>query len=293
MIGTNLTLQITQPQGKHWYYFKADYKFCSAIDSIELENISIKYSKNNIKVCNGKITSINLNVQTPIQYDIIWFVNNDTFETNNISTLNIIPNNTQTIKFSIHNILGCEIFDSLKLIVYDLPQVDAFVDKPIIFKGEQVQLNATQNQGYSYNWSPIDLISNPIISNPTSTPLQNIIFTVIVKDTNYCINEDTVSVSVLEYECDLKQIFIPNAFSPNGDGINDELKVRSAILKTMNLEIYDRWGNKVFESNDINYGWNGKFKGQIEPAEVYGYIFSGECLQGEKITSKGNVTLLR
>ncbi len=293
LIGTNLTLQITQTQGKHWYYFKADYKFCSAIDSIELENVSIKYSKKNIEICNGKSASLNLNVQTPVQYDIIWFVNKDTFETNNISILNIIPNNSQTIKFSIHNTLGCEIFDSLELVVNALPQVDAIVDKPIILRGEQVQLNATKNPGYSYNWTPIILVSNAIIPNPTSTPLQNILFTVIIKDSNFCINEDTVSVSVLDYECDLKELFIPNAFSPNNDGENDVFKVRSKILKTMSLEVYNRWGNLIFKTDDINMSWDGTYKGQIEPAEVYGYIFSGECLLGEKITLKGNVTLLR
>lgn len=293
LIGTNLTLQITQPQGKKWYYFKANYKFCSTIDSIELENISIKYTKQNITVCDGKTITLNLNVQTPTQYDIIWFANNDTFETNNISTITLTPNNSQTVVFSIHNILGCEILDSLKITVYTLTQVDATIDKPIIYRGEIVQLNVTQNQGYLFNWTPIDLVSNSTIFNPTSSPIQNTLYTVIVTDANSCINEDTVSVIVLDYECNTKQIFIPNAFSPNGDGLNDEFKVRSAILKSLHLEIYNRWGNKIFESDDVNLGWNGKYKGQIEQAEVYGYLFVGECLQGERITLKGNVTLLK
>ena len=61
----------------------------------------------------------------------------------------------------------------------------------------------------------------------------------------------------------------------------------------MHLEIYNRWGVKVFESNTISDGWNGTFKGQTAPQDVYGYIFRGECLQGETIQLKGNITLIK
>jgi len=60
----------------------------------------------------------------------------------------------------------------------------------------------------------------------------------------------------------------------------------------MHLEIYDRWGHKVFESNDINEAWNGTYKSKPAPADTYGYYFIGECIQGEKISKKGNITLL-
>ena len=59
------------------------------------------------------------------------------------------------------------------------------------------------------------------------------------------------------------------------------------------LSIYDRWGNQVFETKDINAGWNGTYKNQIVQLETYGYYFEGECFQGEKITLKGNVTLVK
>ena len=293
LVGTNLTLQITQPQGSRWYYFKAYYNRCFVTDSIELENVSLKYTKQNSAVCIGKTATLNLNVQTPLQYDVIWYVNSDTFETNNISTLTVTPFVTQTVLFSVQNIFGCKADDSLVLTVNPVPAVDAAADKTIIYRGEQVQLTATQNQGYQYNWSPSVLLSNSGIFNPTSSPVQNTLYKVIVTDANQCVNEDTVSVKVLDYECNSEQIFIPNAFTPNGDGINDVFKVRSNILKFMHLEIYNRWGNKVFETDDINKSWDGSYKGQTEQEESYGYFFTGECFQGEKITLKGNVTLLK
>ena len=293
LIGTNLTLQITQPQGKKWYYFKADYKFCSTIDSIELENRSIKINPIDVAVCVGDSVTLKANVRTASQYDIIWISGNDTFETNNIDSIKIKPTASQSVFISVHNIYGCSADDSIVVSVNPTPAIDATVDKPVIFRGEQVQLTATQNQAYAYNWIPVNLVSNAAIFNPTSSPIQTTIYTVSVNDRNNCKNEDTVSVRVLDYTCDKSQIFIPSAFSPNGDGVNDVFLVRSTILKSSYLLIYDRWGNQVFETKDINAGWNGTYKNQVVQLETYGYYFEGECFQGEKITLKGNVTLVK
>jgi len=97
----------------------------------------------------------------------------------------------------------------------------------------------------------------------------------------------------MESLCDKSLVFIPNAFTPNGDRVNDEFRVRTNTLKNIQLIIYDRWGNKVFETNDISKGWDGSYKGRPAAVDAYGYFFTGECLQGEKISLKGNVTLLR
>ena len=140
---------------------------------------------------------------------------------------------------------------------------------------------------------PTEIVSSASIYNPIASPTQTTTFTVIVTDINTCSNKDTITVTVLNADCSSKSIYMPNAFSPNGDGINDVFMVRSSILKNMHLEIYDRWGNRVFETNNLNEGWNGTYKGQQAAEDAYGYYFSGECLQGNKITLKGNVTLLK
>lgn len=86
---------------------------------------------------------------------------------------------------------------------------------------------------------------------------------------------------------------LPTAFSPNGDGENDILYIRGLGIKEVNLKIYNRYGQLVFETNDLNTGWDGKLKGQPQPIETYCYVLSAVCIDGSKKTIKGNVTLLQ
>jgi len=86
---------------------------------------------------------------------------------------------------------------------------------------------------------------------------------------------------------------LPKAFSPNGDGENDILYVRGAGIETMDLKIYNRWGELVFESADISIGWDGKYKGTEAPVEAYGFVLNVTFVDGTTFNKKGNVTLLR
>ncbi len=93
--------------------------------------------------------------------------------------------------------------------------------------------------------------------------------------------------------CNDDALFIPNAFSPNDDQINDVLLVRGAEgFNSMNLIIYNRWGEKVFESSDPKIGWDGRFEGEPLSPDVYGYYLTVTCPAGT-IVDKGNITLLK
>jgi gliding motility-associated-like protein len=182
------------------------------------------------------------------------------------------------------------------LIVNTLPVIDAVADQPTVNINEPVQLNVLTTENLTYNWTPADLVSNANIQNPTAVLTQSTWFYVTATSTfgqTQCRFTDSVFVELNELTCSRKNVFIPNAFTPNGDGANDLFIPRSSILKSMKLVIYNRLGNQVFESNDINNGWDGNYKGQAAPEDAYGYYFIGECSQGEKITINGNVTLLR
>ena len=88
-------------------------------------------------------------------------------------------------------------------------------------------------------------------------------------------------------------IFVPKAFSPNGDGHNDILYVRGEYVQSIDFMVFNGWGIKVFETTDINTGWDGKFEGKIQPNGNYTYILTATTSDGKTVTLQGIVTLIR
>ncbi len=103
---------------------------------------------------------------------------------------------------------------------------------------------------------------------------------------------DTAYVTVSIKDCNAT-FFIPNSFSPNDDGNNDVLFVRGSGIKNIKLFIYNIWGEKVFETNNINKGWDGTHKGKPVNQGVYAYYLEGTFFNGQSFEQKGNVTLVR
>lgn len=88
-------------------------------------------------------------------------------------------------------------------------------------------------------------------------------------------------------------LYVPQIFSPNGDGLNDILYVYGNRLKSMKFIVYNRWGEKVFESKDKSMGWDGQFRGAVVQSGVYVYYLEAKVLEGEIVTQKGDITLVR
>ena len=201
---------------------------------------------------------------------------------------------TQSGKYTIplKTIHQCDSIIYLSLLVNPTPVINAVVDSGKIQKGKQVQLDIETLQNYIYLWQN-SIVSNPTIKNPTAVITEPIWFVVEATDPNTrCKSTDSVFVNIYYLPCNKNYIYIPNAFTPNNDGINDIFKVRSENLIKGDLVIFDRWGNKVFESDDLNIGWDGSYKGKKQQAENYGFFFTGTCEGGETVTIKGSITLL-
>lgn len=109
----------------------------------------------------------------------------------------------------------------------------------------------------------------------------------VVKDINGCIDLKEKIFQLFYY-----QIF-QLAFTPNGDGQNDLFLVRGGPFKTINVRIYNNWGQLIFETNDQAEGWNGTFNGTEQPIGVFVWVVEVEMFNGEKIKKTGDVTLLR
>lgn len=109
----------------------------------------------------------------------------------------------------------------------------------------------------------------------------------VVKDINGCLDSARKDITVILLPD------VPTAFTPNGDGQNDLFLVRGGPFKTINVRIYNNWGQLIFETNDQTEGWNGTFHGTEQPIGVFVWVVEVEMFNGEKIKKTGDVTLLR
>lgn len=145
-------------------------------------------------------------------------------------------------------------------------------------------------------WRPSTDLSCNNCATPIATIKENICYNVTATNIYGCAGSDTICVRAF---CENSQVFIPNAFSPDADGINDILMVRGTGIRSVkSFRVFNRWGQVVFDRanfapNDRNFGWDGKIKGTIAPVEVYVYTCDVICDNGTPFTYKGNVALIR
>jgi gliding motility-associated-like protein len=141
----------------------------------------------------------------------------------------------------------------------------------------------------NYSWIPD--VEECITSNCDSVydvPDQATVYVVFATDGYGCVNTDSVLVDINGY----MDVFVPNIFSPNGDGWNDHLEVRGPRLFNYSIEIYDRWGKRVFTSNEMKDFWDGTHNGRYLAPQTFVYMLSGETVLGERIIREGNVTII-
>ncbi|HEX5625613.1 MAG TPA: gliding motility-associated C-terminal domain-containing protein, partial [Saprospiraceae bacterium] len=147
--------------------------------------------------------------------------------------------------------------------------------------------------GRSFIWEPGEYFDCPTCSSVLVTVEEDAEFRLTVLDSFGCPHEFRFRIHLQQPACDSSTIYIPNAFSPNQDGRNDMLYVRSKSITQMHLLIYDRWGERVFESFHPDDGWDGRFKGKPLGPDVFGYVLKALCVGGQEYQIKGNITLLK
>ncbi len=206
----------------------------------------------------------------------------------------VSPAEAQEFTAQVTSPTGCSWTGTANVLVSPLygSSVGASVDQAIVTSGTTVQLAATPTSGVSYTWQPAAAVSDPTIANPTAFITQTTAFTLTITD-GICTRNDTVIVTVYELNCAEPDVFIPDAFTPNNDQNNDILFVRGRHITALDLKIFDRWGELVFETQAQSQGWDGTFKGKpVDPA-VYVYWLDVLCVEGQSFFKKGNVTVIR
>ncbi len=180
----------------------------------------------------------------------------------------------------------CGVFyDTVALVPIPTSLLDLGNDTTI-FAGESVVLNASG--GGSYIWSPTDFLSCSNCPNPIASPTQTTTYAVLV-DTLGCISEDEITVNV-EISGD---VYVPNLFSPNGDGVNDVLGIYGFSVSEVEFRIYDRWGELIFLSNSMSDTWDGTFRGETLNSAVFVYTLQVTYMDGREQLQHGNITLIR
>lgn len=172
--------------------------------------------------------------------------------------------------------------------------VDVIPDTVIVALGdaEQVQVVYLNANNVSYEWVPALGLSCTDCPNPLVSPFsrQDYVVTVsMVNGTATCYGSATLHADILPPP----PVFVPNSFSPNGDGNNDVFQVYGQSIKTLDLKIFNRWGEKVFETNNQFKGWDGTYKGQVQLPQVFTYAVQVRFLDNSEVQEKGTVTLIR
>jgi len=217
----------------------------------------------------------------------------------NQSSIEVLLDRADTFYLvAISNVVnGCQAQDStiVRVSALDFNDVFAYADQDTFYRGELVQLHGEPSTGnISFFWSPDKYISDIRDADPTVRPKEESSYIWVVTDNEVeeCSFRDTVTISPYEIVCDTPEIYIPSAFSPNGDGVNDELFVYGRNIVSIELIIHDRWGKEVFRSNDQAIGWDGTFKGVPAEKDVYVYQLEALCITQRKYKTKGNVTVI-
>lgn len=272
---TQLVLTATSPKAK-----------CSSSDTVNLTVFPSKFlfPTGDTAVCPGNKTQLHvagngigkfrwypdINISDKLSSDpYVWPTTTTTYTLYGVDTNSCLD--TEYVKVVVHPGAIVHLPDSVR-----------------IYPGEVYRVEPQTNCTY-FSWFPLVGLSKGDVSNPIAKPEVNTRYLVKATTENGCTTTDSINVLVSPESI----VDLPNAFSP-GSAPNATFKIlRRGDATLKNFSIYNRWGQKVFETADIDKGWDGTYNGEIQPMGVYIYSVEGVTPTGRKFTKQGNVTLIR
>jgi gliding motility-associated-like protein len=232
----------------------------------------------------GRITVSNLSGISPYTYSISS--NPGVFQTSNEF---IAPAGTYTI--TTRDSLGCTTTNTATVTI--VPEITVYAGPDVtIVTGDRTQLQASVTGGQISNilWTPPTALTAANILNPIANPTATTTYRITVTNSLGCEAQDDVTVTVIPY-C----IKVFNAFTPNGDGINDVWKVNDSYdcLTNVTVHVFNRYGNKVYESKDYRNNWQGTYNNKPIPDGTYYAVVDFTLITGRKVSIKTDLTILR
>lgn len=263
---------------------------CSAGDSLTIAVVHphrVSLDPNQ-KVCAG--TEVQLHASGAVDYR--WIENTDGLSST--TTANPFANPAADIIYTVVGTGEMHCFAdtaTVEVKVTPLPEINAGPDLTLQ-AGVAYQFPVEAGSDViSFQWSPPDFLSCVTCQSPEAKPWKNMQYIVTVANSGGCIASDTV---IMKFSCADSKLFIPNAFTPNGDGRNDRFNIKAKGINLINrLQIYNRFGQLVFERKDFypddeKGAWDGRMQGQQVPAGTYVYFIEASCME-DRITRKGTI----
>ena len=278
---------LATPLSTTTYHVVASIGKCNASDDVTIRVVPYPeaYAGNDTAICFP--ASIQLHATGGRSY--LWspavFLNNP-----NIADPVAAP--SQSIKYivAVTDILGCPkpAFDTI-LVDVEKIVADAGPRDTNIVVNQPLQLNGSG--GEVFIWKPSTGLNNPDVANPIAVLSDNQQYVLTVESNAGCTATDTIDVTVYKVNPGL---YTPNAFTPNGDGINDVFRPIPIGMKSIKyFKVYNRGGQLIFSTTTQNKGWDGTFKGKPQDPDVFVWMVEGVDYQDKVIFQKGSVTLIR
>lgn len=274
---------------------------CTTRRAVNVDFFKVTFTTDgNIPLCFGDTTTIYVTAPYPdsiVGYS--WIPVDQIISGANTNAIVVSPDVTTNYTVSVTYKDGCVVTGTYTLLVSGFEPLVCSIEPDTILVGGTATLSVTSVPGYTYRWEPADLLENPdqpTTSTKVLTDPQNTEFTVTITNPDGCeITCTPGTLTVAQLACDEPYIFLPNSFTPNGDGVNDVLKVRvfEPYVRTVELIIYNRWGQEIFKTTDLNTGWDGTFKSEEMPIGSYGYHLRVFCIDEQEYVKKGNVSIIR
>jgi len=283
----NIKQPWAKPTGTTRYAVLANIGGCQANDGFVVTTIPypIPNAGRDTVICYGGQAQLNATGGSQYLWSPPNTLNNNTFQ-NPIAT----PYETTIYAVGVYENKGCPKprYDSVTVAV--VPPLKPFAgnDTAVVI-GEPLQLLAVG--GVDFEWSPSSFLDNPSIFNPIASLNDDIRYVVKVSSVEGCFAFDTINVKVYKTP---PEIFIPTAFTPNGDGLNDNLiPIPVGIVSIEYFKVYNRYGELVYSTSEIGKGWNGVFKGRDQGNESFVWHVLGIDYLGKPLFKKGQTTLIR
>ncbi|MFZ4412219.1 MAG: gliding motility-associated C-terminal domain-containing protein [Bacteroidales bacterium] len=236
--------------------------------------LSLTVGINKPTICSG--TRVQLTATPSVGGgSFIWSVGNQ-----HTASINVLP--PATSSYSVYyTIAGCAAKDTAMVTVLPTPIASVKASSNTIMIGDSVVLTASG--GLSLLWNNGNSTNSMIMY-----PVVDVLYCVVASNNNNCYDTACIKIKVKG----VSTLYVPNSFTPNGDGLNDFFFVPCTHIETFHLIIFNKWGNLLFETNDFNNGWDGKFSGEVVPEGVYVYSIIAIGEDGVYYRRLGHLTVL-